>query len=180
MYNIFMKMDTPATEFDVVNQILMDLERAYSDLQVKHSDYIETLEDEVEEENKIICETNIDMEKIYEELCTVRVTIAAKKRSVVNSESEVRVKPKLDAKLGIKKLEAPKFYGGVRDYPMFKKDYEAHMIPIFGKDPYALRSCLHGKASEAVKGLGDNFEELHKTEHGAASLTQLPITSTSW
>ena len=62
--------------------------------------------------------------------------------------------------LRVKKLDVPTFSGNIREYPAFKRDYELHMLPSFGKDPFALRSCLQGSALETIHGLYDNFEEM--------------------
>ena len=59
-----------------------------------------------------------------------------------------------------KKLDTPVFSGNLRDYPNFKRNYETHMIPIHGKDPYALKGSLTGEALDLVQGLYDDFDEM--------------------
>ena len=82
-----------------------------------------------------------------------------KKNSVVIKKESVGTL-QANKTLTVKKLNAPSFSGNIRDYPNFKKDYLAHMIPTFGEDPFALRSCLTGKALELIQGVGDDYTEM--------------------
>ena len=59
-----------------------------------------------------------------------------------------------------KKLDAPHFSGKLRDYPSFKKNYERHMKPVYGDDPYALRVCLTGDAELTIKGVEDDYRKM--------------------
>ena len=34
------------------------------------------------------------------------------------------------------------------------------MIPVYGKDPYALRKCLYGDALLAIRGVDDDYDEM--------------------
>ena len=66
-------------------------------------------------------------------------------------------KPEGHDTIKTKKLDAPQFSGNIRDYPSFKINYERHMYPVYGDDPYALRSCLTGNAAWSVKGVEDDY-----------------------
>ena len=62
----------------------------------------------------------------------------------------------------VKKLAPPKFSGNIREYPTFVKDYVKYMEPTYGRDAYALRCCLTGKALDEVSGVNDDYEEMWK------------------
>ena len=62
----------------------------------------------------------------------------------------------------VKKLEAPKFSGKIREFPTFVKDYRHYMEPAYGDDAYALRNCLSEKALEIIIGVGDDYEKIWK------------------
>lgn len=62
----------------------------------------------------------------------------------------------------VKKLDTPDFSGKIRDYPSFKRDYERHMIPAYGEDPFALKKCLSAEALYAVRGVDDDFKEMFR------------------
>ena len=62
----------------------------------------------------------------------------------------------------IKRLDAPLFQGGVREYPSFKTDYENLMVPCYGNDPFALKKCLSGEALEGVRGVDNDYDEMFR------------------
>ena len=64
--------------------------------------------------------------------------------------SEIQVKP----------LDSPRFSGNLREYSSFRHDFLRLMASKYGKDAYALRSCLFGSALDTVKGVEDNFDEM--------------------
>ena len=129
-------------------RIMDDIEQAYRELEGKHGDHVEILNSEDEDDKVAIAAVCNDMYGMYREFCKVQAMYLERKsvsKYVGDNKS---------------KLENPTFSGDIRDYPTFRKDYENHMIPSFGQDPFALRSCLSGKALQAIQGLHDNFEEM--------------------
>ena len=62
----------------------------------------------------------------------------------------------------MKKLDAPKFGGSIREFPSFKRDYETIMGPTYGGDPFALKSCLHGEALRTIQGVDNDYYEMWK------------------
>lgn len=59
----------------------------------------------------------------------------------------------------VKKVDPPVFYGNVREFPTFMKDYTRLVIARHGRDPFILRRSLQGKAKEIVGGL-DEFDQM--------------------
>ena len=50
----------------------------------------------------------------------------------------------------------------MREYPSFKRDYETHMVKFYGKDSFALKTCLSGEALQLVQPVDDDYEEMVK------------------
>ena len=103
-------------DLDVVNSMLHDLEQAYGDLESKHAEYVETLNEEDDDEIKMIEEMKSAMAKTYDEVCTARTNVATKRKDVVKNEP-VKKSVKQDIHITVKKLEAPTFSGNVHHYP---------------------------------------------------------------
>ena len=156
LYNTFKSEVESNSDLDVLEQILKDLEVCYNDLENKHSDYIDILDSEDENDKIAITTVNDDIDKIYKELCNARSTVVSRRRKLdderVKIEPEVKMRPKKSGDvLRIKKLDASVFNGSIRTYPTFKKDYELRLIASFGKDPFALT---------AVQGISNDFEKM--------------------
>ena len=69
----------------------------------------------------------------------------------------------------VKSLPHPTFNGDLRKYGTFTKDYDRLMVPIYGRDPYALYKCLEGDAVDCMKGVEDGFDSMIirlQTEYG--------------
>ena len=159
--NSFVYNDEAKIESDVLSEILADLNISYGELEIKHAAYIEQLDPEADEDDQIALEAvEQDMSKMYNELCKARSAISVRKKAEV--KVEVKRGVKVESRLMVKKLEAPSFSGSIREYPTFKRDYDVHMFPSFGEDPFSLRSCLSGKALEVVQGIGDDYKEMRK------------------
>ena len=171
VYNLLKaEQDKGSVDVEVIIKILEDLEQSYVDLEDKHTAHLETLDPD-EDDKFAMTAINTDMDEMYSELCAARSILASRKREEIKAITENDVKSQPRDKLMVKKLEAPTFSGSIRDYPTFKRDYAVHMQPSFGKDPYALRSCLIGKALETVQGVGDSYEEMMdrpESRHGCS------------
>lgn len=48
----------------------------------------------------------------------------------------------------------------MRSYGTFKKDYMRLIVPVYGKEAYALTKYLTGEALTCVEGVEDEFEEM--------------------
>ena len=107
-----------------------------------------------EEEKKLYTEAERSMEIIYGRLIEVRSHITA----LTKSEKKGKSPPDKKSVIKVKKLDAPAFGGELTEYPSFIRDYETHMKPVYGDDPYALKKCLHGDALSAVRGVDDDFD----------------------
>ena len=142
----------------VLTDLSRDLERAYDEFESRTNDYMDMLDEEVNG-GKIV-ELQSDMDSIYKELYEVKSELTKTKSEI--ADSKAKVKETMQQGLKVKKLDSPEFSGQIRDYPSFKRDYERHMIPSFGNDPFALKKCLKGEALATVKGVDDDFDEMFR------------------
>ena len=145
----------------------LTLYSAYRELEEACNIHLSTLEsDEEEVEN-----CNIYIENAYRDQCRIRTAIAKRSNprgfsgrlpnteqgdiNTIRSSSCVSVGNKVQFL-----IEPPKFSGDIRRYPTFVKDYEKYMAVTYGRDAYALRTCLAGKAADVAAGCDDNYEEI--------------------
>lgn len=57
----------------------------------------------------------------------------------------------------------------MRNYGTFKKDDMRLIVPVYGKDVYALKKCLTGETLKCVEGVDDDFGEMfsrHDDKYG--------------
>ena len=158
------------TEEDALFIIMADLERAYTEVEEKHKVLMEHYDsdDDNKDDKDQVMVLNSDMDVIYQELCKARHDVAVIKKKVkVQEEAEKEAKKEKgnrreeeSKKLKVKPLQAPSFSGNVREYPSFRKDYEAHMVPHYGKDTFALKNCLSGDALLAVQPVDDSYDQM--------------------
>ena len=120
---------------------------------------------------------NSYIDNVYDDLCKCR-TIHIKLQqcsTILNTVGNIPPTPVVPAvtlpqsvpipqyaAIKVKRIEAPIFSGNLRDYPSFKNDYNRHMLPVYGNDPYALKNSLSGDALKVVMGIEDNFLEMFK------------------
>ncbi|XP_068229339.1 uncharacterized protein [Palaemon carinicauda] len=94
--------------------------------------------------------------EVYEEVCKAfdKVEVCHERYvSVIIKDSSVR-------SVKVKALQPPQFSGDIRDFLNFRDDYKRLMVHSFGKDPYALRSCLSGEALNTVRGIENDNDEM--------------------
>ena len=77
----------------------------------------------------------------------------------LTGSTSIQTKP---SAMKVKKLDNPSFGGDIRCYPTFRRDYERHMVPVYGNDAFALRSVLNGEALKTIKGVDDDYDEMFK------------------
>ncbi|KAK3097424.1 hypothetical protein FSP39_009560 [Pinctada imbricata] len=148
-------------QVSVLTELCRDLEKSYSELEIQNSEYMLHLDDEKDQVK--IQELHDEMESIYGELYEVKSELSRKtKNAKAQTDSKEKFKSPLQSGLKVKKLDSPQFSGIIRDYPSFKHDYDRHMIPSFGLDPFALKKCLSGEALSTVKGVDDDFNEMFR------------------
>ena len=156
IYNQFQAGILRNEELYILQSLRDDLETAFKNLEERHTEYIELLDTENKDENKLYTAAETNMETQYGRLIEVR-------SRVNNSANEGNIDKLPTAKfqtVRVKKLDAPSFGGNLTEYPSFIRDYETHMKPVYGNDPYALKKCLHGEALLTVKGVDDDFNEM--------------------
>ena len=73
-------------------------------------------------------------------------------------------KTKQSSPLRLEKVKMPFFDGTIRQYPQFKKDFQKQVMPTVNKESacYILRSCLGKEATDTVKSMADNIQEMWK------------------
>ncbi|XP_068212576.1 uncharacterized protein [Palaemon carinicauda] len=94
--------------------------------------------------------------EVYEEVCKAfnKVEVSHERyESIFIKDSSVR-------SVKVKALQPPQFSGDIRDFPNFRDDYKKLMVHSFGKEPYALRSCLSGEALNTVRGIENDYDEM--------------------
>ena len=100
--------------------------------------------------NSLLDECDTYMKEVDAMLDQMRGIYAQRLPEHACKRSEVHVKP----------LDSPRFSGDIRQYSSFRQDFNRLMTSHYGKDAYALRSCLSGSALNAVKGVEDDFDEM--------------------
>ena len=131
-----------------------ELEDAFGELDSANSEYLEFLESDDEEFEEAEKYMDTSYRKYYDAGCRIDG------EDVDNLKESTQAISKKT--INVKKLDAPKFSGKIRDYPTFKKDYKHYMEPNYGEDSYALRSCLSGKALDTVFGVDGDYEHMWK------------------
>ena len=157
IYNCTIEGANEEEDNELLQSMLQDLEVAYKELEEKHEIHLDYLDPDKNAEKDIITNAEKDMYVMYNELrnCRSRIKISSRKRAehlVKTSKSSVQ----------IRRLQAPSFGGAVRDYPSFIQDFETHMLPVYGRDCYALKTCLSGAALATVQGVDNDYEEMMK------------------
>ena len=150
-------------ETSVILQIMNELEDAYKEIDLRYEDYITLLDSDDESDQKTITDYSNKMEFTYDQLCKCRVLIHKKPKDsgkVDDGKENLLYSAPVVQQVRVKKLDAPTFNGDIRSYPSFKRDYERHMTPMYGKDPYALKKCITGDALITIKGVDDDFDEM--------------------
>ena len=135
----------------ILKDIYREVSEAYANVEHWNEKYVLLLtEEEASEELFDAADEYItEIEKMK-----IEVQYLFKKLDEIKIEGEKMVK--------VKALQPPTFDGDIRKYPGFKSDYDRLMLKNYGKDSYALRSCLTGEALEIVKGVESDFDEMFK------------------
>ena len=134
VYNRFEDVKNSET-FELLRNILSDLENSYKELENGHAEFIELLDPENKDDLVIIKTADSDMDVMYSELCNCRAHVNKRNTSIEHNKTETN--KKLES-VKVKKLDAPTFSGEIREFSSFKRDYESIMLPTYGIDPFAL------------------------------------------
>jgi hypothetical protein len=109
----------------VLQELLVDNEKSYTEAENQTDNYMELLDDD--KNARKIKELHNDMEVLYREIYDIKSWMSRQKDKFL----ETRTVPETLVGahgLKVKKLDAPEFLGNIRDYPSFKRDYERHMM----------------------------------------------------
>ena len=101
-----------------------------------------------------------------------RLMIDAGKR--IEELSATKETKKKSNKIKMERMKLPSFSGVIREYPAFKRDFDAQVRTQFSEEelPYALKTCLHGEALEVIKNVDDDLAKMWerlKDKYGRAS-----------
>ena len=86
--------------------------------------------------------------------------IENKKTDLCVKVAKLKIKGSNSSVIKVKALPHPDFSGDMRKWGIFNNNYERFMVPIYGKDPYALLRCLSGEALTCVQGVEDDFDSM--------------------
>ena len=135
--------------------MFFDLDAAYSNLGEATETYLSQFDSDDEEFES----SNKSLDELYKLRCSMFIKISEKPKT---DDSSFLLPMQAPTTVHVKKLDPPKFSGNIREYPTFVKDYVKYMEPTYGRDAYALRCCLTGKALDVVSGVDDDYEEMWK------------------
>ena len=140
--------DDPCT---VLRGLYTEVEEAFKILEVKHECYFSMLLSD-ESESSAVSEAEayiLACERTKSELYSLITQKGTAQRNI--NDTAIKVRPPLDP---------PIFSGDTRSYGTFKKDYMRLIVPMYGRDAYALKKCLAGDALTCVEGVEDEFQEM--------------------
>ena len=168
VYNRIDAIKDDRNKDDDITESFTDLEKSYVKLETSHEEYIAALDSDDDTDKPIIETINNDMATMYNEFCSIRSIAKSieRKRSEADRDSKAHItqsnKTSVKEGMKVKRLDPPKFEGGIRDYPSFRKEYLDRMVPIHDDDPFALKSCLRGEALKTVQGIDSDYDEMFK------------------
>ena len=143
---------------EFLNSLSNDIKEAHTQAELSTDDYRDLL---TTAEEDAIKTTDALLESLQNEQTTILAKIAKlhmKHKSA--KEKEIPKQQTNDTSCRIQKFETPKFSGEIRAYPAFKSHYKKHVEDKYGKDPFALISCLSGDAEKLVKPVEDDYDEM--------------------
>ena len=145
---------------ETLSMMYSEVNKAFTDLENQNDEYLSYFDSGDEE----IQTRNTAIEKAYRERCLAHEELSRRLEKNVNpdelQQSQSTKMRTLNPSVRVKKLEAPKFSGVLREFPTFVNDYRNYMEPEYGEDAYALRSCLSGKAMDSIIGIEDDYGKM--------------------
>ena len=101
-----------------------------------------------------------------------RLVVEAGKR--IEELSTAKETKKKGNKIKMERMKLPVFSGIVREYPTFKRDFDAQVLQEYSEEelPYALKTCLRGEALDVIKNVDDDLAKMWerlKDKYGRAS-----------
>ena len=142
------------------------VQRSFCKLEDMHEKYVELLEEEdsikeasdyIESFQKEIISINIDYDILVEKFKQELLEKQRRESVLCKSNHDKQV-----SHIKIDRMKPPKFYGNVREFPIFLSEYERNVVSSYGEDPFVLKSCLEGEALQIVKGVDDQHDEMMK------------------
>ena len=166
-------IDDEDASVETLNSIFSNLDAsAYTELEVTTETYLtyfdsddeecELSNNHLEESYRIRCRMHIKLSKKYTP-ANLAFPLTTGTDAMETNTNRFMLPLQSSASptaMNVKKLDALKFSGELREFPTFVKDYTKYMEPTYGEDSYALRSCLAGKALDVVIGVDDDYGEM--------------------
>ena len=153
--NAFMELSENGEQLFVLQDKFNDIRENFKELDGANDRLIDTINEIASHHvmDSMLEDCNAYMKEVESTLDKIRAIYASK-------ISETSAGPAKSSQLHVKALEAPRFSGNIREYANFKQDFRRLMISAYGKDPYALRSCLGGPALQIIRGVEDDYDKI--------------------
>ena len=141
-----------------------ELKLRWNEVQLKHDEYISTLDgrtdEEIQKEDVWIDElakTFYNVEEETDKLLT---------NSVVKTDLTEKPTKSTDVKSSVQleRMKLKKFEGNIRKYPRFKEEFLKHVMPLCDKSQlsFVLRSYVSEEICEDIENIGDDFNGIWK------------------
>ena len=150
--NAFVELSNRGEQFLVIQDKFNDVYEAFKVLDTANDSLIELINETAPHHtmDDLLQDCDSYMNDVESSLDKIRSMYASHVSENSSKSSQIHVKA----------LEAPRFTGNIREYSNFKQDFGRLMVKSYGKDSYALRSCLHGSALDVVKGVEDDYDKM--------------------
>ena len=149
-YGLFKEKSLSEENSKLTRELYDEVIEAYSALEEWNERYMLLISEDDEEELAAADAYILEVEHLNLEVKEIFKKLENHKKDEALGEGKVKVKA----------LQPPDFNGDIRRWRMFYTDWHRLMIKVYGRDPYALRSCLSGEALEVVKGVEHSFDEM--------------------
>ena len=150
--NAFKELSQQQQPFAVLKDKFDDIRASFQELDNANDRLVETINEYASHGvlDSLLQECDEYMKVVESTLDEIRAIHASHASENSSSSRQIQVKA----------LDAPRFTGDIREYANFKHDFKRLMEPAYGKDAYALRSCLLGSALQTVKGVADDYDQM--------------------
>ncbi|XP_043234175.1 uncharacterized protein LOC122387784 isoform X1 [Amphibalanus amphitrite] len=153
--NAFVELNERGEQFLVLQDKFNDIRDIFKELDNANDRLIETINENAP--HHVMDGMLEDCDSYMEEVDSVLDRMRAIYASCVSKSSSETYR---SSQIHVKALDSPRFGGNIREYSNFKQDFTRLMVKTYGKDAYALRSCLYGPALQTVRGVEDDYDKM--------------------
>ena len=150
-----MELNARGEQFLVLQDKFNDIRDIFKELDNANDRLIETINENAP--HHVMDGMLEDFDSYMEEVDSVLDRMRAIYASCVSKSSSETSR---SSQIHVKALDSPRFGGNIREYSNFKQDFTILMVTTYGKDAYALRSCLCGPALQTVRGVEDDYDKM--------------------